>query len=93
LAGTILRLQSQHAKCMAQAEVINAKIALVERDLLGIDLTLPQHEIKVEPKSIRPVKPHRRKPLVRHGQLGRLLLKILRSHDDWLATQSRVLPS
>ena len=72
---------------MAQAEAINAKIALVERDLLGIDLTMPQHEIKVEPTDIRPVKPHRRKPLVRHGQLGRLLLKTLREHDDWLTAR------
>jgi hypothetical protein len=54
---------------------------------MAIDLTLPQHEIQVEPAEIRPVKPHRRKALVGYGQLGRLLLKVLRSQNDWLTAR------
>jgi hypothetical protein len=87
LSGTLLRLESDRAKCFARIEAINAKMSLVERDLLGIDLTLPQHEISVEPKEIRPVKPHQRKALLGYGQLGRLLLQVLRNSDNWLTAR------
>ncbi len=87
LSGALLRLENDRAKCFARIEVINAKMSLIERDLMGIDLTLPQHEISVEPTEIRPVKPHRRKALVGYGQLGRLLLQVLRNNDDWLTAR------
>ena len=46
--------------------------------LAAIDLVLGQHEIKIDPNSIAPIKPRKKAPIAKHGQMTKDIYAYLR---------------
>lgn len=90
LSGALLKLNDERAKLRNEIRALDCRAEKLHDQLAALDQTFALHEISMDPKVVRPVRPHTRARLLPHGQLNRITLAELRLADDWLSTSEMV---
>lgn len=80
------QLNQERTDLNTRLETITERIATVEKRLRALDYTFELHEVRIEPREIAPISPHKNSRLMPHGRMGRLILNTLRQHGGWMPT-------
>lgn len=86
----ITKMQSEleHAKNVIQKhKTINELVSILESDLAAIEHSIGLHEIPIDLSKLKPVTPHINSPMLKYGELTRLIFSALNTKPErWLST-------
>ena len=66
---------------------LSTLVSILQTDLIAIEHSIGLHEIPIDISGIRPVNPHKNRPIFKHGELTRLTFSALsKKSQEWLTT-------
>lgn len=86
LAGQMQRRTEELGRVKAHVAEIEAEIADLAEKRSQIEAVMKLHDVQVDPRDLRPIRPHARKALIGHGGITRVVMAELREAPDNMAT-------
>ncbi|HUA80422.1 MAG TPA: hypothetical protein VL997_08630 [Dyella sp.] len=91
ISGALLKIEAERIKLRDRLHALDLRAEVLHAHLSALDQTFGLHEISMDPKIVRPIRPHARRRLLPYGQTGRVILQELRSDGGWLSTTEVVV--
>lgn len=91
LAGEILRKRQRIERCRLEISQYEAEIAELLRRQQQVESVMQLHEVRVDPRNLRPIRPHYRKFALGYGGLTRVIYKTLGAANNNTATTREIM--
>lgn len=91
LAGEIQRKRQRIEHCRAEISRYKTEIAELFRRQQQVESVMQLHEVRVDPRKLRPIRPHHHKPVLGYGGLTRVIYKTLGAANDNTATTREIM--
>jgi len=91
LAGQIQRKRDHIAEFNVLIADCRTEIRRLQGQLVQVEAVMRLHEIQVDPKDLRPIRPHKNKAVLRYGGITRLVFTMLRTAKEKTATTREIV--